>query len=52
MYVNYKYLNCLRSIETINRVSWPDLIHEHLMQSVAVVCKTPYSINGCSFYFL
>ncbi|RZC57784.1 hypothetical protein C5167_005083 [Papaver somniferum] len=52
MYVQYKYLNCLQSIDTINKVSWPDLIHEHLMQSVKAVYETPCSINGCSFYLL
>lgn len=51
-YVHIKYLYCVQSLEAINKVSWPDLIHDNLMKSVSSTYKTPYSVAGCTLYLL
>ncbi|KAI3925928.1 hypothetical protein MKW98_028064 [Papaver atlanticum] len=55
MYVHYKYLNCMQSVDRMNMISWPDEIHEHLMESIASVTRNKsktHTVTGCTVYLL
>ncbi|XP_026432891.1 uncharacterized protein LOC113330241 isoform X1 [Papaver somniferum] len=54
-YIHYKYLNCVQSVDTMNMISWPDEIHEHLMESIASVTRNKSktkTVTGCTVYLL
>ncbi|KAI3928850.1 hypothetical protein MKW98_024451 [Papaver atlanticum] len=54
-YVHYKYLNCVQSVDRMNMISWPDKIHEHMMESIASVTRNKsktHTLTGCTVYLL
>ncbi|KAI3861754.1 hypothetical protein MKX03_019547, partial [Papaver bracteatum] len=59
--VNMRYLSIVETYETVLKVSWPDLIHEHLfeeihtnvdcMSNVKACVQIPTGKLVCNFYF-
>ncbi|MCL7039046.1 hypothetical protein MKW94_008807, partial [Papaver nudicaule] len=47
-----RYLVLVESIDVINSISWPHLIHTHMMDSIKKSKGDYTKINGCAFYLL
>lgn len=47
-----RYLVLVESIELINSISWPHLIHKHTMDSIHNSNGVCTKIDGCAFYLL
>ncbi|KAI3930979.1 hypothetical protein MKW98_030218, partial [Papaver atlanticum] len=48
--VNVKYLAIVETYETVLKVSWPDLVHEHLFEEILTDC--PSNVKACVPYLL
>ncbi|MCL7038187.1 hypothetical protein MKW94_021879 [Papaver nudicaule] len=46
------FLVYVKSLEVINRISWPHLIHKAMMESIKSADGDVQTITGCSFYLL
>ncbi|KAI3835426.1 hypothetical protein MKX03_034516 [Papaver bracteatum] len=46
------YLVFVESVDVINRISWPHLIHKTMMDSIQTNYGDTKTITGCSFYLL
>ncbi|KAI3921239.1 hypothetical protein MKW92_037735 [Papaver armeniacum] len=46
------YLIYVKSLDVINRISWPHLIHNYLMESIESSKGDVKRITGCTFYLL
>ncbi|MCL7024115.1 hypothetical protein MKW94_029234 [Papaver nudicaule] len=46
------FLVYVESLDVINRISWPHLIHKTMMESIKSSEGNVYKITGCSFFLL
>ncbi|KAI3917236.1 hypothetical protein MKW92_046226 [Papaver armeniacum] len=50
--VNVKYLSIVETYETVLKVSWPDLIHEHLFEEIHDNINCLANVKACVQYLL
>ncbi|KAI3846122.1 hypothetical protein MKW98_015491 [Papaver atlanticum] len=50
--VNVKYLAIVETYETVLKVSWPDLLHEHLFEEILKNADCPSNVKACVPYLL
>ncbi|XP_026417448.1 uncharacterized protein LOC113312929 [Papaver somniferum] len=50
--VNAKYLSIVETYDTVLKVSWPDLIHEHLFEEIHTNLSCLSNVKACVQYLL
>ncbi|KAI3984796.1 hypothetical protein MKX01_039413, partial [Papaver californicum] len=49
--IHFKYLGLVETLETMKKVSWPDMIHGHLFNDIQENVNVP-NVKGCVPYLL
>ncbi|KAI3894019.1 hypothetical protein MKX03_034912, partial [Papaver bracteatum] len=50
--VNVRYLSIVETYETVLKVLWPDLIHEHLFEEIQSNVDCMSNVKACVQYLL